>query len=706
MPLDLSHYLPLNPFVDTSVKEDQVWGQSSWLDVSSVHGESFRTLTSAIQTACETGESQVRFVRGIGGSGKSHLFARLRRENADSLLYAYLSNPPLQNGFLESFILSGLIGSLQRRGRNREGVESPFSQLRQLAYAFLQPVVEQGYDIPALHHAWEHHSATDKSMLVAEAIRLLKDEHRAVQERLIRCLLYTLLDDKEVLAAQWLSGSAYLTEEDLQMLGVTEPLSREHFAEVICLLGKLARQAGVPFILALDQLDLVSGHEYIQEFQKLLFDLLLKSANWVVFIALTPENFDEWNRNINHALRTRIGVLDGGADFGYRLQVADVLALEKNDQLALLRSRLNSPKLEERRRHDRIASPSFPLEEADLQALTRGGSIFPRPLLATASESFRKKLGGGGSVTPLEAAVDRLIEQTIGELGSKIEPPLAVELGERVREVVRLLSPKHVSETAGNLRTRYAKFDGMDMWLECEGQKVRLISSHAAGTSFPAVLKRLLEERNPVALIRYAGVQVSGQATRNLLDQLVGQTNQFHLVVAEEWRTLSALGRLLASVREGNFIALRTEPPPKEVHLMECLRQNPRISGLKIWEVLRGMLFAPVPGTSPPQPTSDDKATVDGMGPSVGNGKKTQAPNTPPPEPSVLQAAMGILASERWLEVRRLHRRLELQHGCRDSLASVCAMLHLPEIASRVSLYPKTMPEDESKIQIVVWHEN
>ncbi len=37
----------------------------------------------------------------MGGSGKSHLFARLRRDVGDTILYAYAPNPPLQPATLE-----------------------------------------------------------------------------------------------------------------------------------------------------------------------------------------------------------------------------------------------------------------------------------------------------------------------------------------------------------------------------------------------------------------------------------------------------------------------------------------------------------------------------------------------------------------------------------------------------------------------------
>ena len=54
-----------------------------------------------------------------------------------------------------------------------------------------------------------------------------------VPRSVLRCLLNILREDKEHLAAQWLSGAAYLTENELRYLGVPEPLQRGEMGVVI-----------------------------------------------------------------------------------------------------------------------------------------------------------------------------------------------------------------------------------------------------------------------------------------------------------------------------------------------------------------------------------------------------------------------------------------------------------------------------------------
>ena len=70
-------------------------GTRAWLDVPEIHAAAFARLQQTVDLVRAVGRTQVRFVRGTGGSGKSHLFARVRRQLGSSILYAYAANPPL-----------------------------------------------------------------------------------------------------------------------------------------------------------------------------------------------------------------------------------------------------------------------------------------------------------------------------------------------------------------------------------------------------------------------------------------------------------------------------------------------------------------------------------------------------------------------------------------------------------------------------------
>jgi hypothetical protein len=384
----MSSYADLNPFMSTSVGENDLWNAASFVDVPYIHSVPFGALRIVVDQVRAQHRSQVRFVRGAGGSGKSHLFSRLRRECADSIFYAYAPNPPLQPEALENFILTRFVGSLRHPARSKEGREAPYSQLRLLAYALLKPVVEQDFTFPQLHEAWAEINLETRKEMIHQAVQLLEAEHPMVPRSVLRCLLSVLRDDKEHLAAQWLSGAAYLTENELKYLGVPEPLARSEMAVVIQLFGKLASQAGSPVVLVLDQLDLVVTQPQLDEMQRLLFALIDQSENWVVLIGLVVERFAAWDAALSQALRGRVGVPDSNAPLGFRLPVIDMLPIANEQKRLLLNCRLETPALIEQRQKDGITSAIHPLLEEDVARLTAGGAIFPRHLLAAAAEAY------------------------------------------------------------------------------------------------------------------------------------------------------------------------------------------------------------------------------------------------------------------------------------------------------------------------------
>lgn len=387
----MSSYAALNPFAVTSVGENDLWNASAFLDVPLINSVSFGALRAAVEQVRAQRRSQVRFVRGAGGSGKSHLFARLHRACADSIFYAYAPNPPLQAEALEGFILSRIVSSLRHPARAANGKVAPYSQLRLLAYALLKPVIEQPLTFPELHAEWARIGLETQKELIHGAVQLLEVDHPMVPRSVLRCLLNVLREDKEHLAAQWLAGAAYLTENELKYLGVPEALARGDMGVVIQLFGKLATQAGAPMVLALDQLDLIVTQPQFDEMQRLLFTLLDQSENWVILIGLVAERFAMWDAALTQALRGRIGVPDANASLGFRLPVVDMLPIAGEQKRLLLACRLEKPELTMQRQKDGIASGIYPLQEEDIERLCAGGAIFPRHLLAAAAEFYDQR---------------------------------------------------------------------------------------------------------------------------------------------------------------------------------------------------------------------------------------------------------------------------------------------------------------------------
>jgi hypothetical protein len=654
-------YLPLNPFFSSSVGEAELWGSREWLDVPSIHAYATTDLNVMVEMVRATKRTRVRFIRGAGGAGKSHLFARLRRQTGDTIFYAYAPNPPLQSETLEAFVLGRLIASLRHPARHPNGGASTYSQLRLLAYALLRPVVEQDVTLSQLHEAWSGIALEEKKDLLHQALLLLESDFPSVPRSVLRAILTVLRDDKEALAAQWLAGATYLTEADLKYLGVPEPLRREDCAVVIQLLGKLSARVGMPFVLVMDQLDLIASSTQLDEFQRLLFSLIDQSENWAVLIGLVAERFTAWDAGLTQALRGRIGVPDSSAPLGFLLPVTDVLPIGGEDKKALLLARLKSPALAAQRAKDGITSELHPLTESDLTRLTQGGAVFPRHLIAAAGDVYEKALNTPApvaapapvAVTPevakpapppavaapappdipgakktlssapprtekptlpvtapllasvvvtppaippqpaaaparpaLAAKVDELLQKHLLEGHGETTVDSAVELGQRVKDLIEIMAGQPVDFRDSDMGKNFPGFDGADFTASWNGGQVRVVTTNAMRNSFIAVLERLQEVAGRTLLLRHAAAAVTGQLTMEMLNAFKAK-NTFHHVASTESALLGALGRLLASLREGIHNSLHTDPPATPANIREALRKHPLLSSCRTWEHLQ-----------------------------------------------------------------------------------------------------------------------
>jgi hypothetical protein len=269
-----------------------------------------------------------------------------------------------------------------------------------------------------------------------------------------------------------------------------------------------------------------------------------------------------------------------------------------------------------------------------------------------------------------------------------------VELGERLREIVQLLTPVPFQETTGDLRSTYAKFDGFDTILGKQGRQIRLVTSHATRVSFITVLNRLEKACGDTVLVRYAGAPLSGKATLELLDAFKQRGNQVYFVSADQWKLISAAGSLLAGFREGNYSDLRTTPPAAGGGFLQTLKENPRLQAL---EFVTALLADPAP--------------VSGLPPSPSLPPEPAPPPVPPadPAPSEPDANLpttirSIMQSHRWLEIRRLQYCLS-SPGLTVPLPALREQLTRPPLSNQVSLHPPGVPENASNVQIVIWND-
>lgn len=663
----MSPYAALNPFAVTSVGENDLWNASAFLDVPNIHSAPFGALKIAVDQVRAQRRSQVRFVRGAGGSGKSHLFARLHRECADGIFYAYAPNPPLQPEALESFVLSRIVSSLRHPARAGAGKLAPYSQLRLLAYALLKPVIEQPLTFSELHAEWGRIGLETRKELIHGAVQLLEADHPMVPRSVLRCLLNVLRDDKEHLSAQWLAGAAYLTENELKFLGVAEALSRADMGVVIQLFGRLATQAGAPMVLVLDQLDLIITQPQFDEMQRLLFTLLDQSENWVILIGLVAERFAMWDAALTQALRGRIGVPDTNAPLGFRLPVVDMLPVANEQKRLLLACRLEKPELAMQRQKDGITSGIYPLLEEDMERLTAGGAIFPRHLLAAAAEIYDQRLLAEAEkvrlpadvvavaskpptlkvalppptsvVAPVPVAVVAAAHDHAGATPVVVDavpvptalpvPVPKMPLAEKVDALLQqaMLSAKAdtASPSAVDLaeRTRdLIELMAVPPVTHAEGDIRKTYDNFDGadrwfmwgGSKVRVVTSDSMRGSFIAVLERLKGANGDTLLLRHASAPVSGQhtlellnefkaRNVFHHVPASETAVLDALGSVLAAQREGSYDQLPTEPPATKENLLAALRGHPLLRGARLWGMIQKAHAVKIEKHSPPQPS-------------------------------------------------------------------------------------------------------
>ncbi|MCI0417801.1 MAG: hypothetical protein L0312_01045, partial [Acidobacteria bacterium] len=87
-----------DPFRSRFVGEEEIWAEdeAAFPDVASIHQEAFKLLKGDLDFVKRNPRhiTQVRFVVGTAGSGKSHLFSRLRRWLGGQAIFVFAANPP------------------------------------------------------------------------------------------------------------------------------------------------------------------------------------------------------------------------------------------------------------------------------------------------------------------------------------------------------------------------------------------------------------------------------------------------------------------------------------------------------------------------------------------------------------------------------------------------------------------------------------
>lgn len=682
-------YRKLNPFVQNSVGENIIWasGADDFCDVASINETAFKALLDDIESVNDDSKTRARFVVGPAGSGKSHLFARLRRKLPNGQ-FTFICNPPTAVPHIKRFILRKIVSGMDKPVMGAGG-PLPYTQLQCMVYSLLRRFLKQkSWNVDRIHERWGELSPAQSSQNMKKLEKgLAKSPELAILIHVSRVLARVLDKEKRHLAASWLSGNQNLSENDLHCLGVPGPLGDDEISELMKQLGRLSSGAG-PIVLILDQLDILGRPDQIQEMESLMIDLNDGSRNWYVVVSLVQEKFDLWYSTLSDPFKERFGII---TENSVTLATAELSGLSEEQRRQLIVARLATPRLVSQRKSDRIDDPYYPLSMAAVQELACSDIANARMLIQKALNAYIAAIGGGAGIQ--KTALSEFIERLFADLRAELqEENLAVDtayMADRVEELFRILwsvkTDSALEGAVGSLHRELANFEGIDKTYTCGDTSVRVVLYDVQQTNkFPTVLKRIVDSGPNTILLRDGRISISGKATKEKLNLFQKDKKFFHLSL-DRIRGLHALGNLLARMREGEFETQDTKPPATERAIYECLAHN---SELVDTDLARAFLtMAGLGGRS----TAPDEVGT------TGDGSQPVEQDD-----SIVDGIARIMQAERWMSFERLCVRAGFR-GITADPQRVYECLKARPMSESVLIYPENANLLES-IGIVIWN--
>ena len=459
-------YRKLNPFVQNSVGENVIWAsaENDFCDVESINESAFKALLSGIESVNDDGKTRALFLVGPAGSGKSHLFARLRRRLPNGQ-FTFVSNPPTAIPHIKRSILKKVVTGMTKPVMGTDG-PLPYSQLRRMVYCLLQKLLKpKGLTPEKIHEFWKTVSPANYPKIQSNFVHTLADVPPLGIPTHVGHILFQILDDeKRDLAASWLCGIQNLSEADLECLGIPGPLADDEISEMMKQLGHLSFGAG-PIVLIIDQLDSLVRPDQICEIESLMIDLNDSSRNWYVIISLVHEKFDLWISTLSMPFKQKFGTMTGDS---VSLATAELSGLSEGQKRQLIMARLGTPGLISQRKSDGIVDPCYPLSKSAIQELICSDMSNPRMLIQKALQTYVAVISGSTQVC--KPTLLDFVQQRFADLRTELqEEDLAVDtasVADRIEELfgvlwlVRANSP--LTGTDGWLYRDLPNFEGVD----------------------------------------------------------------------------------------------------------------------------------------------------------------------------------------------------------------------------------------------------
>ena len=580
-----------------------------------------------------------------------------------------------------------------RRPWMQDGSAQPYSQIEAILFLLLQGL-RTGMPDGSLGQCrcWWAEAHPEKRARNRE-VAVHQLHNKGWPLALTRVLLSVLEPEQAPLALQWLSGVEGLTDSELKDLEIAEPLNENQVNELFKRLGPLATLIRTPLVLVLDQLELMRHPDHIAAFNTLLDRLIDESRNWLVVIGLREDTFDAWRQKLDPAILQRLRAM---GDDG--LPVVEVRPIGSAAQKrALLSGRLRWPPLADARQSLAIRSEVHPLEEVDLHQLASEEGQTARELLATASNRYAARTGAFERVE--EVSLGEALDAVFRDVRGRLDPGGIVveraEFADRLVEMVELYARVHklgsVCLEKGPIEAQSPR--ATDRRLRAGQHELRVLAHNVQSRgTFPSFLRAIRDLPAGTILVRDGAVGIGGRATAELLREFKRDKAFVHLPrpsLADAY----ALGTVLAEEREGNYVHLKTEPPPTRENVMLALgrqdwfTQHPFAAALQQALTRASDTTAVHPAPVPSHPRRPGRAPLQPARPGRRAG-------------DLAGAVTQEMQAAHWLMIERLLLRLSLrgQHVAMSELQS--ALLEAP-LCDLVSRHPVDMTQAD--VQILIW---
>jgi hypothetical protein len=275
---DLGYHFRQRPFLANRMTQPR----EGFLDVPGIQQKEFAALLQAAQESLENGTATGIVVWGEPGIGKSHLLARLEKWCEEGNAWCILlQNIHASPGALPSYMLKCAIGQLTLGRRELFRSTPLYKIIEAVIRAFC--VGNRNLAHPAFKRFaddWTkrcpEHQSTDWKILKVLWMFFKSSYHSNSKPA----------DDKTArLAIDWLTGE-HLEKDELtmidldvlQMEGESEEADDDHVLRVLVIVTELARAARRPFLLCLDQVDVLND-ERMRALATFLHILLDSSRN-------------------------------------------------------------------------------------------------------------------------------------------------------------------------------------------------------------------------------------------------------------------------------------------------------------------------------------------------------------------------------------------------------------------------------------------